>query len=109
MIFKKILQFFDKSKTQDLIFPKDIDEETLPKYGKLYKLENESLPFRYIYRKGDEGKGIFRFKHHHLKEYIFYDFSQVEREADKREIRLYNLIKDHINEVAKKQNHTNYY
>lgn len=108
MILKKILQFLDKSSKQDLIFPENIDEQTLPKCGRLYKLQNESLPFRYIYRKGDDQKGIFRFKHHHLKEYVFYDFSQVEREANEKEIKLYNLIKDHIDEVARKENNTYY-
>jgi hypothetical protein len=106
MIFKKILNFFDKS--EDLIFPQDIDPGTLPQYGKLYKIENESFAFRYIYRKGDEQKGIHRFKHHQLKEYIFYDFSLIEREANREEIRVYNLIKDYINEIARKENDFNY-
>lgn len=105
MIFKKILKFFDKS--EDLIFPQDIDPETLPQYGKLYKLENEPLPFRYVFQTGDDKKGIHRFKHHQLKEYIFYDFCPVEREANKEETRLYNLIKDYINEVARKENYIN--
>ena len=98
MIFKKILNFFDKS--EDLIFPQDIDPGTLPQYGKLYKIENESFAFRYIYRKGDGQKGIHRFKHHQLKEYKFNDLSKVERKANLEEIRIYNLIKEHVNEVA---------
>lgn len=104
MIFKKILEFFDNSKYEDLIFPQDIDPDTLPKYGKLYKIKNEPLPFRYIFRRGDDEKGIHRFKHHQLKEYVFYDFDQVEREANKEEARLYNLIKDYIDELARKEN-----
>lgn len=106
MIFKKILKFFDKSKTEDLIFPQDIDPDTLPQYGKLYKLKNESLPFRYIFVRGDDIKGIHRFKHHQLKEYIFYDFDPVEREANEEEIKVYIKIRGHINEVAKKESNS---
>jgi hypothetical protein len=94
MIFKKILNFLDKS------------EQLYPKYGTLYKLKNESLPFRYIFVYGDNKKGIHRFKHHQLKEYVFYDFSQVEREANPEEIRLYNILKDHINEIAREENNS---
>jgi len=94
MIFKKILQYLDKS------------EHLCPKYGKLYKLKNEPLPFRYIFVYGDNKKGIHRFKHHQLKEYIFYNFQDVEREANTEETRLYNIIKDYINEVAKKENNS---
>jgi len=103
MIFKKILQFFDK---EEVIMPDGIDPDTLPQYGRLYKLENEPLPFRYVFVKGDDEKGIHRFKHHQLKEYIFYDFVPVEREANKEEIRLYNIIKDYINELARKENNS---
>lgn len=109
MIFKKILQFFDKSKSEDLIFPQDIDPDTLPTYGKLYKIENESLPFRYVYCRGDDKKGIHRFKHHQLKEYVFSDFSLVEREASKEEVKIYNKIKDHVNEIVNKENNTHHY
>jgi len=51
MIFKKILQFFDK---EEVIMPDGIDPDTLPQYGRLYKLENEPLPFRYVFVKGDD-------------------------------------------------------
>lgn len=101
MIFKKILNFFDK---EEVAMPEGVDPETLPKYGRLYKLENELLPFRYIYKSGDDDKGVHRFKHHQLKEYIFEDFGPVEREANEEEIRIYNKIKDHINELAREQN-----
>ena len=94
MIFKKILNFLDKS------------EQVNPKYGSLYKLKNEPLPFRYIYVYGDDKKGLHRFKHHQLKEYIFHDLSEVEREANQEEIRLYNIIKDYINELARKENNS---
>jgi hypothetical protein len=96
MIFKKILNFLDKSEQFSL------------KYGTLYKLKNEPLPFRYIFVYGDDKKGIHRFKHHQLKEYIFYNFSEVEREANPEEVRLYNIIKDYINEVARKENNSYY-
>lgn len=94
MILKKILNFFDKS------------EQLCPKYGSLYKLKNEPLPFRYIFVYGDDKKGIHRFKHHQLKEYIFYNFDEVEREASPKEIRLYNIIKDYIDELARKENNS---
>lgn len=106
MIFKKILQFFEK---EEVIAPDVIDPNTLPKHGRLYKLENEALPFRYVYCRGDELKGIHRFKHHQLKEYIFFDFSTVQREASKEEVRIYNKIKDHVNEIARKENYANNY
>jgi len=70
----------------------------------LYKIKNESLPFRYVYKLGDESKGVHRFKHHQLKEYIFYNFNQIEREANPEEQRLYNIIKDHVNEISRKEN-----
>jgi len=73
-----------------------------PQYGKLYKIKSESLPFRYVYVAGDDLNKIHRFKHHQLKEYIFNDFSKVEREATPEEVRLYNLIKEHVNEIGDK-------
>jgi hypothetical protein len=88
MIFKKILNFFDKS------------EPFYPKYGNLYKLKNEALPFRYIFVRDDDRKGIHRFKLHKLKEYVFYNLDEVEREANSDEIRIYNIIKNHVNKVA---------
>jgi hypothetical protein len=96
MIFKKILNFLDKS------------EQILPKYGKLYKIKNEPLPFRYIFVNGDDKKGIHRFKHHQLKEYIFYNFEDVEREANPEETRLYNIIKEYIDGLARKENNSYY-
>lgn len=96
MIFKKILNFLDKSESLSL------------KYGKLYKIKNEALPFRYIFVRDDDRKGIHRFKHHQLKEYIFYNFDEVEREANPEEVRIYNIIKDHINELSRKENNSYY-
>lgn len=74
---------------------------TNPIYGRLYKLKGESMPFRYVNRRGDKEKGIHRFKHHNLKQYIFYNFHNVEREADKEEVRIYNIIKPHVDNIAK--------
>lgn len=96
MIFKKILDFFDKSEALSL------------KYGNLYKIKNEALPFRYVFVRDDDRKGIHRFKHHQLKEYIFYNFDQIEREANPEEIRIYNIIKDHIDELARKETNSYY-
>lgn len=101
MIFKKILDFINGNFL--------ISKKKAPTHGKLYKLRNEALPFRYINRKGDKEKGLHRFKHHYLKEYVFYNFDEIEREANKKELRIYNLIKDHINEVARKENNFNNY
>jgi len=64
------------------------------------------LPFRYIYKNGDITKGIHRYKHHQLKEYIFYNFDKVEREANPEEARVYNIIKEHVNELARKENNS---
>lgn len=92
MIFKKILNFFDKSEPLSL------------KYGNLYKLKDEELPFRYVFNREDGKKNLYRFKHHQLKEYIFSDLSSVERKANPEEVRVYNIIKDHVNELARKEN-----
>jgi hypothetical protein len=70
--------------------------------GTLYKIKGESLPFRYIRFTNEvySNKPTYHFKHHQLKEYKLHDLSRVEREANPEEIRIYNLIKDHVNEVA---------
>lgn len=97
----KILNFIDG------IF--SIDEKEL-KLGTLYKIKNEELPFRYIQYSHQKNinKKTFYFKHHQLKEYAFNDLSGVEREATPEEVRLYNLIKEHVNEIASKTTHSYY-
>ena len=89
----KILNFIDG------IFEEQKDQPVL---GTLYKIKGEELPFRYIRFANDSypNKGIYHFKHHQLKEYKFTNLDKVEREANKEEVRLYNLIKEHVNEVA---------
>ena len=93
MNWVKILNFIDG------IFP---EEQVQPMLGKLYKIKGEQLPFRYIRFKNDSysNKAIYHFKHHQLKEYKFTNLDRIEREANKEEARLYNLIKKHVNEVA---------
>jgi hypothetical protein len=93
----KILNFIDG------IFEEEKEQPTL---GTLYKLKGEDLPFRYIRYANDSypNKPIYHFKHHQLKEYKFNDLSKIERKANKKEIAIYNDIKDHINEVAKNLN-----
>jgi hypothetical protein len=94
MIFiKKILHFVDKAFEQ---------EKEQPVLGALYKIKAEALPFRYIRFTNEvySNKPVYHFKHHQLKEYKFNDLSKVERKANKEEVRIYNLIKDHVNEVA---------
>lgn len=101
MNWLKILNFIDG------ILP--VEEKEL-RLGTLYKLRNEELPFRYIqysHLKNINQKA-FHFKHHQLKEYVFEDLSQVEREATPEEVRIYNLIKEHVNEIADKTAHTYY-
>jgi len=94
MNWVKILNFIDG------IFP---EEQLQPVLGTLYKIKGEELPFRYIRFANDSypNKGIYHFKHHQLKEYKFTNLDKVEREANKEEVRLYNLIKSHINETAR--------
>ena len=89
----KILNFIDG------VFEEQKDQPVL---GTLYKIKGEELPFRYIRFANDSypNKGIYHFKHHQLKEYKFTNLDKVEREANKEEVRLYNLIKEHVNEVA---------
>ena len=89
----KILNFIDG------IFPEDQLQPTL---GTLYKIKGEELPFRYIRFANDpySNKPVYHFKHHQLKEYKFTNLDKVEREANKEEIRLYNLIKSHVNEIV---------
>ena len=94
MNWVKILNFID------LVFPQ---EQVQPILGTLYKIKGEELPFRYIRFINDSysNKPIYNFKHHQLKEYKFDDLSKIEREANKEEVRLYNLIKEHVNETAR--------
>jgi hypothetical protein len=94
MNWVKILNFIDG------IFP---EEQVQPILGTLYKIKGEELPFRYIRFMNDSysNKPIYHFKHHQLKEYKFNDLSKIEREANKEEVRLYNLIKEHVNETAR--------
>jgi hypothetical protein len=93
MNWVKILNFIDG------IFP---EEQVQPILGTLYKIKGEELPFRYIrFANGSyPNKAIYHFKHHQLKEYKFNDLSKIERKANQEEVRLYNLIKEHVNEVA---------
>lgn len=87
----KILNFIDG------VFP---EEETKLKLGTLYKIKGEDLPFRHIeYSHTKSGNKLYRFKHHQLKEYAFSSLDKVEREANPEEIRIYNLIKDHVNNI----------
>jgi len=92
-MLKKILDFIDG------VFE---EEKEQPVLGSLYKIKDEALPFRYIRFTNEvySNKPVYRFKHHQLKEYKFNDLSKIERQANKEEVRIYNLIKDHVNEVA---------
>lgn len=78
------------------------EKKEVPILGTLYKIKNESLPFRYIRFTNDflSNKPVYHFKHHQLKEYKFNNFSKIERKANPEEIRIYNLIKNHVNEIA---------
>ena len=89
----KILNFIDG------IFE---EEKEQPVLGTLYKIKGEDLAFRYIRFTKDlySNKPVYHFKHHQLKEYKFNDLCKVERKANKQEIRMYDLIKNHINKVA---------
>jgi hypothetical protein len=92
-MLKKILEFIDG------VFE---EEKEQPVLGTLYKIKGEVLPFRYIRFTNEiySNKPVYHFKHHQLKQYKFNDLSKVERKANKEEVRIYNLIKDHVNEVA---------
>jgi len=93
----KILNFIDG------VFEEEKDQPVL---GTLYKIKGEDLVFRYI-RYSQEPfstKPIYHFKHHQLKEHKFNNLSKVERKANPAEIRLYNLIKNHVNQVAENIN-----
>jgi hypothetical protein len=89
----KILNFIDG------VFEEQKDPPVL---GTLYKIKGEDLPFRYIRFTNDflSNKPVYHLKHHQLKEYKFNDLSKIERKANPEEIRVYNLIKNHVNEVA---------
>ena len=93
-MLKKILNFIDG------VF----EEKEQPTLGTLYKIKGEDLPFRYIRFTNDflSNKPVYHFKHHQLKQYKFNSLSKVERKANLEEIRIYNLIKDHVNEFANK-------
>ena len=96
-MLKKILDFIDG------VFE---EEKEQPVLGALYKIKSEALPFRYIRFTNEvySNKPVYHFKHHQLKEYKFNNLSRVERKANKEEVRIYNLIKDHVNEVAENNN-----
>ena len=51
-------------------------------------------------------KPVYYFKHHQLKEYKFNDLSKIERKANEKEIKTYNNIKEHINEIAIQNNNS---
>jgi len=89
----KILNFIDEILKE---------QKEQPILGTLYKIKGEDFPFRYIRFTNDflSNKPVYHFKHHQLKEYKFNDLSKIERKANLEEIRIYNLIKDHVNEVA---------
>lgn len=99
MSWIKILDFIDG------VFPAEKKELKL---GSLYKIKGEELPFRYIQYSNLKNKKVFCFKHHQLKQHVFTDLSKVEREATPEEVRLYNLIKEHVNEIANKTAYSNY-
>ena len=92
-MLKKILDFIDGVLEE---------EKEQPILGTLYKIKGEDLPFRYIRFTNDSysNKSIYHFKHHQLKEHKFNDLSKIERKSNKEEVRIYNLIKDHVNEIA---------
>ena len=92
-MLKKILDFIDG------VFE---EEKEQPVLGTLYKIKDEILPFRYIRFTNEpySNKPVYHFKHHQLKEYKFNNLFKVERKANKEEVRIYNLIKDHVNQVA---------
>ena len=94
-MLKKILNFIDG------VFEEEKEQPTL---GTLYKIKGEDLPFRYVRFTNDflSNKPVYHFKHHQLKEYKFNSLSKVQRKANLEEIRIYNLIKDHVNEFANK-------
>ena len=93
MNWVKILDFIDG------IF---LEKQIRPILGTLYKIKGEELPFRYIrFANGSyPNKAIYHFKHHQLKEYKFINLDRIERQANKEEVRLYNLIKSHVNKIA---------
>ena len=89
----KILNFIDG------IFEEEKEPLSL---GTLYKIKGEDLPFRYIRFTNQpfSNKPVYHFKHHQLKEYKFNDLSKIERKANSQEVKIYNLIKNHVNQVA---------
>lgn len=95
-MLKKILEFVD------IVFPQDQNKQL--KLGTLYKIKGEDLPFRYIEYSNlinNENGKLYHFKHHQLKQYAFASLNRVEREANPEEVRLYNLIKHHVNNIKK--------
>jgi len=74
------------------------------KRGTLYKLQGEDMPFRYVeYSKliNTKNDGLYHFKCHQIKTHTFSKTSlnKIEREANSEEIKLYNLIKEHVNDI----------
>ena len=98
-MLKKILDFIDGAFEE---------EKEQPILGTLYKIKGEVLPFRYIRFSNEiySNKPVYHFKHHQLKEYKFNDLSKIERKANKKEINIYNSIKEHVNEIVRQQNNS---
>jgi len=97
---KKLSSFVNEILPNNIEFSNAKSPNKDLKVGSLYILEGESLPFRYI-KYSNQEDDVYYFKHHQLKIYQFYDTNKVLREANQKEIDLYNSLKEEMNKLAK--------
>jgi len=102
---KQLSEFVNEISPNKNVFANENSPNIELKRGTLYKIQGEDMPFRYVeYTKlvNTKDDGLYHFKYHQLKTHTLSKkyLNRVEREATSEEIRIYNLIKDHVNEVA---------
>jgi len=94
-----LAQFMNEISPNNNVFVKQKTPNKQLQVGKLYILENESLPFRYV-KYSNQEDDVYYFKHHQLKTHIFYNTNKVLREANQKEVNLYNSLKKEMNDLA---------
>lgn len=97
----RLTEFVNQNFSNNSIFANEKTPNKELKVGGLYIVKGESLPFRYI-KYSNQDKNVFYFKHHQLKTIIVADLKDVIREANEDEIYLYNMLKEKMNDVAKR-------
>ena len=96
---QKLTQFMNQIYPNNASFMSSKISNKELKIGTLYIIEGETLPFRYI-KYSNQPNDIYYFKHHNLKKLRFEDTNLIIREANQKEINLYNSLKEKMNDIA---------